>query len=66
MPRTLWRRMSLLVKVAVLGGMMLWGISTLPMVYAQTLSSGGGFDFVVMGDLPYTTKDVDQDRLSSG
>jgi Calcineurin-like phosphoesterase len=62
MPRTLWRLVSLLVKIAVLGGMTQWGLSTLPLVYAQTAASGGGFDFVVMGDLPYTTKDVDQDR----
>jgi hypothetical protein len=42
------------VKVAVLGSIMLGSSSTLPIVYAQTVSPGG-FDFVVMGDMPYAT-----------
>lgn len=62
MPSTLWGFVSLLVKVGLVAGVMLWGIRTLPMVCAQAASPGGGFAFVVMGDLPYTTRDVDQDQ----
>jgi hypothetical protein len=54
------RLVSWLVSVSVLGGLLLWGMCVLPSVDAQTASPGGGFDFVVMGDMPYTTKDVDQ------
>src|SRR5574341_986187 len=62
MPSTLWGFVSLLVKVGLVAGVTLGGISTLPMVYAQTASPGGGFEFVVLGDLPYTTRDVGQNQ----
>jgi hypothetical protein len=57
---TLRGLISWLVKIAVLGSMTLWGISTLPIVSAQTMSSGS-FDFVVMGDMPYNTKEVNRE-----
>jgi hypothetical protein len=57
---TLRGLISWLVKIAVLGSMTLWGINTLPIVSAQTMSSGS-FDFVVMGDMPYNTKEVNRE-----
>lgn len=61
MQSTLQGLISLLVKTGILGGIALWGMSALPVAYAQTMSPGG-FDFVVMGDFPYTIKDGGQDR----
>ena len=61
MQNTLQGLGSWLVKVAVLGSMTLWGISNWPIVSAQTVSPGG-FDFVVMGDMPYNTKEINRER----
>jgi hypothetical protein len=58
---TLRELVSWLIKAAVLGSMTLWGSSTLPIASAQTVSSGG-FDFVVMGDMPYNTKEINRDQ----
>src|SRR5262245_49000621 len=62
MQRTPQALMAALVGVILLGSLTLWGIRGLPMGQAQTTSSAGGFDFVVMGDLPYTTQEVDHDK----
>ena len=61
MQSTLRGLVSWLIKVAVLGSMTLWCISSWPIVSAQTVLPEG-CDFVVIGDRPCTTKAVDWER----
>ena len=54
--------MQYLVIWTVLFSTMLAGLGTPGSTAAQTPSPGDTFEFVVMGDMPYTTQDVDRDQ----